>query len=51
MPQIKLLDGKYLFQKSITGFEPTKKISKSEKSALIMDVDDSKIRIKSQGPR
>ena len=59
MPQIKLLDGKKIsFSKSITGFELTKKISKSiEKSALIMDVDgelkdlshkitkDSKVRI------
>ena len=41
MPQIKLLDGKKIdFQKSITGFELTKKISKSlEKIALIMEVD------------
>ncbi len=41
MPQIQLLDGKkILFNKSITGFELTKKISKSlEKSALIMEVN------------
>ena len=41
MPQIQLLDGKKIpFQKSISGFELTKKISKSlEKSALIMEVD------------
>jgi threonyl-tRNA synthetase len=41
MPQIKLLDGKKIdFNKSIDGFELTKKISKSlEKSALIMEVD------------
>ena len=59
MPQIKLLDGKKIsFTKSITGFDLTKKISKSlEKSALIMEVDgklkdlsheiikDSKVRI------
>ena len=59
MPQIQLLDGKKIpFQKSISGFELTKKISKSlEKSALIMEVDgelkdlsheiikDSKVRI------
>ena len=59
MPQIQLLDGKKIpFVKSITGFELTKKISKSlEKVALIMEVDgelkdlsyqinkDSKVRI------
>ena len=41
MPQIQLLDGKKIdFKKSITGFELTKKISKSlEKTALIMEVD------------
>ena len=41
MPQIQLLDGKKIpFAKSITGFELTKKISKSlEKIALIMEVD------------
>ena len=41
MPQIQLLDGKkVLFANSISGFELTKKISKSlEKSALIMEVD------------
>ena len=59
MPQIHLLDGKKIsFTKSISGFELSKKISKSiEKSALIMEVDgelkdlsheiteDSKVRI------
>ena len=59
MPDIQLLDGKKIpFTKSITGFELTKKISKSiEKAALIMEVDgdlkdlsfeinkDSKVRI------
>tara|TARA_B100000886_G_scaffold326020_1_gene272130 strand:+ start:1191 stop:3110 length:1920 start_codon:yes stop_codon:yes gene_type:complete len=59
MPQIQLLNGKKIpFTKSISGFEITKKISKSlEKSALIMEVDgalkdlsfeiskDSKVRI------
>ena len=41
MPQIQLLDGKKIdFEKSITGFELTKKISKSlEKIALIMEVN------------
>ncbi len=41
MPQIQLLDGKKIdFEKSITGFDLTKKISKSlEKVALIMEVD------------
>ena len=41
MPQIQLLDGKKIpFLNSISGFELTKKISKSlEKSALIMEVD------------
>ena len=41
MPQIKLLDGnKISFTKSISGFDLSKKISKSlEKSALIMEVD------------
>ncbi|MDA9703234.1 threonine--tRNA ligase [Candidatus Pelagibacter bacterium] len=41
MPEIQLLDGKKIsFEKSISGFELTKKISKSlEKSALIMEVD------------
>jgi threonyl-tRNA synthetase len=41
MPQIQLLDGKKIdFEKSINGFELTKKISKSlEKAALIMEVD------------
>ena len=41
MPQIRLLDGKKIdFQKSINGFDLTKKISKSlEKIALIMEVD------------
>ena len=41
MPQIQLLDGKKIsFANSISGFELTKKISKSlEKSALIMEVD------------
>ena len=59
MPQIQLLDGKKIsFSKSISGFELTKKISKSiEKAALIMEVNgelkdlsheiikDSKVRI------
>ncbi len=59
MPQIQLLDGKKIpFAKSITGFELTKKISRSlEKIALIMEVDgelkdlsyeitkDSKVRV------
>jgi len=59
MPQIQLLNGKKIpFVKSISGFELTKKISKSiEKSALIMEVNgelkdlshtiikDSKVRI------
>ena len=59
MPQIQLLDGKKInFEKSIDGFELTKKISKSlEKVALVMEVDgqlkdlsyeitnDSKVRI------
>ena len=59
MPQIQLIDGKKLnFEKSINGFDLTKKISKSlEKSALIMEVagelkdlsheidKDSKVRI------
>ncbi len=41
MPQIQLLDGKKIdFKNSITGFDLTKKISKSlEKSALVMEVD------------
>ena len=41
MPQIQLLDGKKInFEKSSTGFDLTKKISKSlEKLALIMEVD------------
>ena len=41
MPQIQLLDGKKIpFSKSISGFDLTKKISKSlEKAALIMEVD------------
>ena len=41
MPEIQLLNGKkILFNKSINGFDLTKKISKSlEKSALIMDVN------------
>ena len=41
MPQIELLDGKKIdFDKSINGFDLTKKISKSlEKIALIMEVD------------
>ena len=41
MPQIQLLDGKKIdFDKSINGFDLTKKISKSlEKAALIMEVD------------
>ncbi len=41
MPQIQLLDGKKIdFEKSINGFDLTKKISKSlEKTALIMEVD------------
>ena len=41
MPQIQLIDGKKKnFEKSITGFDLTKKISKSlEKLALIMEVD------------
>ncbi len=41
MPQIQLLDGKKIdFEKSITGFDLTKKISKSlEKVALIMEVN------------
>ena len=41
MPQIQLLDGNKIdFDKSITGFDLTKKISKSlEKIALIMEVD------------
>ena len=35
MPNVKLLDGKKIFSKSIDGFELTKKISKSlEKVAL-----------------
>ncbi len=43
MPQIQLIDGKKIeFENSITGFELTKKISKSlEKAALIMEVDGS----------
>jgi threonyl-tRNA synthetase len=43
MPQIQLLDGKKIeFKNSITGFDLTKKISKSlEKAALIMEVDGS----------
>jgi threonyl-tRNA synthetase len=43
MPQIQLLDGKKIeFKNSITGFDLTKKISKSlEKVALIMEVDGS----------
>ena len=59
MPNIQLLDGKKIsFQKSISGVELTKKISKSlEKSALIMEVngklrdlsynilEDSKVKI------
>ena len=41
MPQIQLIDGKKIeFEKSINGFDLTKKISKSlEKSALIMEVN------------
>ena len=41
MPQIQLLDGKKIdFKKSISGFDLTKKISKSlEKIALIMEVN------------
>tara|TARA_X000001036_G_scaffold417_1_gene353 strand:+ start:470 stop:2386 length:1917 start_codon:yes stop_codon:yes gene_type:complete len=41
MPRIQLLDGKTIdFEKSINGFDLTKKISKSlEKTALIMEVD------------
>ena len=41
MPKIQLLDGKKIdFEKSISGFDLTKKISKSlEKKALIMEVD------------
>ena len=41
MPQIQLLDGKKIdFEKSIDGFQLSKKISKSlEKVALIMEVD------------
>ena len=41
MPQIQLLDGKKIdFEKTINGFDLTKKISKSlEKVALIMEVD------------
>ena len=41
MPQIQLLDGNKIdFEKSINGFDLTKKIGKSlEKAALIMDVD------------
>ena len=41
MPQIQLLDGKKIdFEKSINGFDLTKKISKSlEKVALIMEVN------------
>ena len=59
MPHVQLLDGKKIsFTKSISGFELTKKISKTlEKSALVMEVDgqlkdlsheitnDSKVRI------
>ncbi len=43
MPQIQLLDGKKIeFKNSITGFDLSKKISKSlEKVALIMEVDGS----------
>jgi threonyl-tRNA synthetase len=43
MPQVQLLDGKKIeFENSITGFDLTKKISKSlEKVALIMEVDGS----------
>ena len=43
MPQIQLLDGKKIeFEKSINGFDLTKKISKSlEKIALVMEVDGS----------
>ena len=49
MPQIQLLDGKKIpFSKSISGFELTKKISKSlEKSALIMEVNGELKRFKS----
>ena len=49
MPQIQLLDGKKIsFTKSISGFDLTKKISKSlEKSALIMEVDGELKRFKS----
>ncbi len=64
MPNIQLLDGKKIsFQKSISGFELTKKISKSlEKSALIMEVngklrdlsynilEDSKVKIITSKP-
>ena len=41
MPEVQLLDGKKIsFEKSINGFDLTKKISKSlEKFALIMEVD------------
>ena len=41
MPQIQLIDGKKIdFEKSINGFDLTKKISKSlEKAALIMEVN------------
>ena len=41
MPQVQLLDGRKIdFKESITGFDLTKKISKSlEKTALIMEVD------------
>ena len=41
MPQVQLLDGRKIdFKESITGFDLTKKISKSlEKNALIMEVD------------
>ena len=57
MPQIQLLDGKKIdFDKSINGFELTKKISKSlEKIALIMEVDgelkDLSYKIKKDGCR
>ena len=59
MPQIQLLDGKKIsFTKTISGFELSKKISKSlAKSALVMEVNgelkdlsyeitkDSKVRL------
>ena len=48
MPQIQLLDGKKIsFDKSINGFDLSKKISKSlEKDALVMEVNGQAKRLK-----